>query len=38
MLGSFHFGDCFFVLFLGRFDVASLSINCSTSQVMVLTI
>ena len=38
MLGSFEIRDCFFLLFLGRFDIVSLSINCSTSQVMVLTI
>ena len=38
MLGSFDIRDCFFLLFLGRFDIVSLSINCSTSQVMVLTI
>ena len=38
MLGFFYIRDCFFLLFLGRFDIVSLSINCSTSQVMVLTI
>ena len=38
MLGSFYIWDWFFLLFLGRFDIVSLSINCSTSQVMVLTI
>ena len=36
MLGSFEIRDCFFFLFLGRPDIISLSINCSTSQSMVL--
>ena len=36
MLGSFYIRDCFFFLFLGRSDIVSLSINCSTSQAMVL--
>ena len=36
MLGSFYMRDCFFLLFLGRSDIVSLSINCSTSQTMVL--
>ena len=36
MLGSFYIRDCFFLLFLGRLDIVSLSVNCSTSQVMVL--
>ena len=36
MLGSFEIRNCFFFLFLGRPDIISLSINCSTSQSIVL--